>query len=277
MTIGVKEEMVVGAGGLRLFIRTWTPQTAARAAVVICPGFNSHSGQYLWVAEQFAAAGLAVYAVDLRGRGRSDGERFHIEDVQTYVGDLSDLVQRAKDDNPGLPLFLLGHSAGGVISSVYCLEHQDELAGLICESFAFRVPAPDLALKIIKGVSHILPDTPILKLKNEDFSRDPAVVAALNADPLIQNETQPAITVAALQRADERLAREFGKITLPVLILHGTADKATLPKGSQQFHDEAGSADKTLKLYEGHYHDLLADYGKAEVMADIQAWIDARL
>lgn len=95
-----------------------------------------------------------------------------------------------------------------------------------------------------------------------DFSRDPAAVKAMNEDPLIHDETQPSITVAALQRADERLTKEIPTITLPVLIIHGAEDKATLPKGSQFFYDHAGSKDKTLKLYEGHYHDLLADVGK---------------
>ena len=110
-----------------------------------------------------------------------------------------------------------------------------------------------------------------------DFSRDPAAVKAMNEDPLIHDETQPSITVAALQRADERLTKEIPTITLPVLIIHGAEDKATLPKGSQFFYDHAGSKDKTLKLYEGHYHDLLADVGKEGVLGDIVGWIEARV
>jgi alpha-beta hydrolase superfamily lysophospholipase len=117
----------------------------------------------------------------------------------------------------------------------------------------------------------------VLTLRNEDFSRDPKVVAALNSDPLTAHETQPAITVAALVRADERLHAGFPAITLPLLILHGTDDKATVCRGSQFFYETAGSADKTLKLYEGHYHDLLADVGREQVMADVQAWIDAHV
>jgi alpha-beta hydrolase superfamily lysophospholipase len=117
----------------------------------------------------------------------------------------------------------------------------------------------------------------VLRLKNEDFSRDPEAVRALNDDPLIANEVQPATTVAALVRADERLKKEFPLITLPVFILHGTVDKATKPGGSKFFYATAGSRDKTLKLYEGHFHDLLNDFGKDEVMADINGWIDERL
>jgi alpha-beta hydrolase superfamily lysophospholipase len=132
-------------------------------------------------------------------------------------------------------------------------------------------------LSVLKGLSHVAPHAHVLKLKNEDFSRDAEVVAAMNADPLIAGESQPTQTVAEMVRADERLKEEFGQITLPVLILHGTLDKATKPSGSQLFHDRAGSPDKTLKLYEGHYHDLLNDVGKELVMTDIQAWLEARL
>jgi alpha-beta hydrolase superfamily lysophospholipase len=113
----------------------------------------------------------------------------------------------------------------------------------------------------------------VLTLPNIAFSRDPAVVAAMDADPLIAGETQPAATVAALVRADERLHDAFPTLTLPLLILHGTEDKATVPAGSQFFFDTAGSADKTIKLYEGHFHDLLADLGKETVIADILDWL----
>lgn len=244
---------------------------------MICHGVNSHSGYYAWTAEQLAADGLAVHALDLQGRGQSDGERFYIDTISDYVHDVHAVVTLAKARNPGVPVYLLGHSAGGVVSCVYTLEHQADIAGLICESFAFQVAAPDFALAVVKGLSHLAPHAHVLRLKNEEFSRDPQVVQAMNDDPLIANEVQPTRTVAELVRADERLKEEFPLITLPVLILHGTADKVTNPKGSQLFHDTAGSADKTLKLYDGHVHDLLNDFGKEQVMHDIREWIAARL
>jgi alpha-beta hydrolase superfamily lysophospholipase len=271
------EERLEGAGGLKISVRSWQPDGPARAVVVIVPGFNSHSGYYGWVAGQFAASGLAVYAVDLRGRGKSDGERFYVEKFADYVSDVATLVTLAKSREPGLPVFLLGHSAGGVVSCVYTLEHQAELAGLICESFAHQVPAPDFALAVLKGLSHVAPHAHVLRLKNEDFSRDPGVVQAMNDDPLIAHEVQPTQTVAEMVRADERLKKEFPLITLPVLILHGTLDKATKPSGSQLFYEKASSRDKTLKLYEGHFHDLLNDLDKEVVMADVKSWINARV
>lgn len=274
---GTNEERIQTTGGLSLFVRSWRPPGTARAAIVICHGVNSHSGYYGWAGEQLSAAGLAVYALDLRGRGKSDGERFYVGSIGEYVADVDAVVELARQREPGLPVFLLGHSAGGVVSCVYTLEHGDKLAGLVCESFAFQVAAPDFALAVVKGLSHIAPHAHVLKLPKEEFSRDPEVVAAMNADPLTAHEVQPTSTVAELVRADERLKREFPSIQLPVLILHGTADTVTNPKGSQFFFDTAGSADKTLKLYEGHAHDLLNDYGREKVMADITGWLDARL
>jgi len=130
---------------------------------------------------------------------------------------------------------------------------------------------------VFKGLSHVAPHAHILHLPNERFSRDPEVVEAMNNDPLIAHETQPTQTMAALVRADERLKQEFPLITLPVLILHGTLDKNTRPSGSQHFYDNVGSRDKTLKFYEGGFHDLLNDIDKDSVMLDIKSWIDRHL
>lgn len=166
-----EEETVQSAKGFNIFVRGWLPETAPRGVVVICHGVNSHGGQYAWVGEQFASGGLAAYALDLRGRGKSDGERFYVEDIADYVSDLAATIALARSRHPGLSTFLLGHGAGGVVSATYVLDNQAELTGFICESFAFQVPAPSFALAAIRGLSHITPHLPVLKLKNEDFSR----------------------------------------------------------------------------------------------------------
>jgi len=273
---GAVREETVKSGDRGIFVRSWTPGDA-RAVVVLVHGFNSHSGYYIRTGEALAVRGFAAYALDLRGRGRSDGDRFYIDSMSEFVQDVATVVSLAKLRHPGLPTFLLGHSAGGVVSCLYVLEHQDELAGFICESFAFQVPAPDFAIAALKGLSHLAPHAHVLKLHNEDFSRDPAMVKAMNDDPLIANETQPTRTVAELARADERLRTEFPSITLPLLVLHGTADKAAKAGGSQIFYDSAGSTDKTIELYQGHYHDLLNDIGHEEVLGDIIEWIEAHV
>jgi acylglycerol lipase len=268
------EGSFAGVDGVDIFTRDWRPVGAPRGVVVISHGLNAHSGHYEWAARQLTSSGLAVHAMDHRGRGRSGGERFFVRKFADYTDDLATFIDIVKAREAGVPVFLLGHSAGGVIACGYALEHQDEIAGLICEDFAYKVPAPDVVLAVLKGLSHVVPHAHVFKLKNEDFSRDPAVVAALNADPLIANESQASETVAELVRADQLLEKGFGRITLPLLILHGTADKVTKPSGSRELYEKAGSIDKTLKLYDGHFHDLLADLGKEQVMADILAWID---
>ncbi len=272
-----QEDYFEGKDGLSIFFRSWHPTAKARGVVAIVPGFNAHSGQYSWVADQLGDSGLVVYAVDLRGRGKSDGERFYVKDFSDYVSDVANLITLAKLREPGLPVFLLGHSAGGVVSCLYALEHQAELKGLICESSAQELPAPDFALAVFKGLSHVVPHAHVLHLKNENFSRDPDVVQAMDEDPLIAHETQPTQTMAALVRADERIKKGFPLVTVPVLILLGTDDKVAKPSGSQHLYEEAGSPDKTLKIYEGGFHDLLHDLDNETVVADIKHWIDGHL
>ena len=273
----MNESAFEGVGGLRIATRSWQPAGKPKAVMVLIHGFNAHSGYMEWAGEQFAASGLAVYALDLRGRGKSEGERFYVEKFSDYLTDVNTLVSQARSENPGLPIYVLGHSAGGVIASSYVFEHQNEVAGLVSESFAFDVGLPHLVQLALQGVSHLAPHVHVFSLKNADFSRDPRAVERMNNDPLIAKESQPAETASEMLKAAERLKANMPKFTAPVLIIHGTADKATRPAGSQYFYDHAGSTDKTLRLYEGHFHDLLNDVGKEKVMADIQSWLNARI
>lgn len=273
----MKESSFEGVGGLKIATRSWEAAGKARGIMILIHGFNAHSGYMEWPGEQFAANGLASYALDLRGRGKSEGERFYVEEWSDYLTDVNTLVDIAQSENPGLPVYVLGHSAGGVIGTSYVFEHQDKIAGLICESFAYDVGLPHLVQLALEGVGKLLPHVHVFSLKNEDFSRDPAHVEQMNNDPLIAKESQPAETARVLLLAADALTGHFPDFKVPVLIIHGTADHATKPAGSQKFYDTAGSADKTLKLYEGHYHDLLGDIDKEIVMADIQSWIDERI
>lgn len=266
-----------GVGGLKIATRTWRPEGAVRGIAILVHGFNSHSGYFGWAAEQFVGDGFAAYALDHQGRGKSEGERFFIDKFTNWVEDVNKLAGIARSENPGVPVFVLGHSVGGVIASSYAYEHQQDVAGLICESWAYDVGLPNLVQLAFEGVGYLAPHLPLYSLKNEIFSRDPAVVEQMNNDPLINKEKEPAETASEVLKAAARIKENMPNLNVPVFIIHGTDDKATLPRGSQYFYDNVGSTDKTLKLYEGGYHDLLNDIDKEIVMADILAWVNARI
>jgi alpha-beta hydrolase superfamily lysophospholipase len=270
------EEEIISKDGTKLHVRTWLPPVTPSAVVVLVHGLKAHSGLYEWPASEMAEAGFAVYAVDLRGHGKSGGERLYAATIGDYVDDVRAVVNLATMRHTQ-PIFMLGHSAGGVVACAYALEHQRELAGLICESFALEVPASRVTLSLLKGIARIAPHLGVFKLKNEHFSRDPTFVQRMNTDPLISQEGYPAQTIAELARTDDRLHKDLARITIPVLVLHGTEDHVTSPSGSQLFGKIGGSQDKTLTLYRGHYHDLLNDVGKEQVLSDVISWLDAHL
>lgn len=263
--------------GKRVFYRNWINGSKPKGIVVIVHGLNSHSGYYHNFAEQLNENNYEVYALDLYGRGESEGERFYISDYHDVIADIDQLVDIARCEHATQPIFLLGHSAGGVFASVYAVHHQAKLRGLIAESFAFHLPVPGFALAVMKLLSHIIPHTRLIKLNNEDFSRDKSVVERMNNDPLLANEKQPVKTMQQLLLAGDYLKKQMPEISLSLFVLHGTADKATNPSGSQYFIENASSTDKQLKLYEGHYHDLLNDKYKAIIVNDIRRWLNERV
>jgi alpha-beta hydrolase superfamily lysophospholipase len=273
----MNESSFEGVGGLKIATRSWKPEGAPRGIMILVHGFNAHSGYMVWPGKQFAADGLPpTLSTCAVGESRK-ASSFTSRTFQDYLGDVDKLVNTARSENPGLPVYVLGHSAGGVIASSYVYEHQDEIAGLVCESFAFDVGLPHLVQLALEGAGKLAPHAHVFSLKNADFSRDPAAVERMNNDPLIAHESQPASTARVMLLAAEALKEHMPSFTVPVLIIHGTADKATRPAGSQYFYDNAASTDKTLKLYEGHYHDLLADIDKEKVMGDILAWLNERV
>ncbi|MET0637751.1 MAG: lysophospholipase [Chitinophagaceae bacterium] len=263
--------------GQNLFYRNWKIAADPKAVVLIVHGFNSHSGYYQDFALHLNENQFEVYAIDLRGRGHSEGERYFIKDYRNVIDDINKLSNIVKMIYPELPLFIFGHSAGGVFASVYAARYQQKLQGLISESFAFEIPAPGFALTLIKLLAHIIPRMRLIKLNNKDFSRDEIVVNTLNNDPLVAEEKQPVKTMQQLLLASVFLRKVIPEIKLPLLVLHGTGDKATLPAGSIYFMKNAGSVDKQLELYDGYFHDLLNDKDNGIVVGDIVSWLNERI
>jgi alpha-beta hydrolase superfamily lysophospholipase len=262
--------------GQNIFYRVWKTNNNPKGIVLLVHGLNSHSHYFQNLALRLTANDFEVYALDLRGRGHSDGERYYIKDYRDIIADINELL-RIATPQPPLPIFLFGHSAGSVFASVYAILYQDKLQGLISESVAFQLPAPGFVLSFIKMLAHLIPHARLVQLKNEDFSRDVAVVNAMTSDPLLINEKQPAKSMQQLLLASAFLKKEISRITLPLLLLHGTADKATKPEGSKYIMQHVSSIDRELKLYEGHYHDLLNDLDNEVVLNDIITWLNQRL
>lgn len=272
----IAETYFQSKNGEKVFYRNWKAKYDPKALVIIVHGLNSHSGYYKNFAEVLNQSNYEVFAMDLLGRGNSQGERYYIPDFNIIINDIDKMVNVAKAAYQNLPVFILGHSAGGVFADLYALHHQHKLKGLISESFAFQLPAPGFALFFIKMLAYIIPHKKLIQLKNEDFSRDMAVVDKMNNDVLLISEKQPAKTMQQLLHAGKVLKKGMKIINLPLLIIHGTADKATNYEGSRYFYDNVTSEDKELKLYEGHYHDLLNDYDKEIVTQDIIDWLNNR-
>ncbi len=266
--------------GLRLFCRRWRPEVPARAAVLVVHGYAEHSGRYAHVARHLSAQGFAVYAYDQRGYGRSEGRRAFVQAFDTYVADLHDVRRRVEAERAGSePLFLMGHSMGGAVCTLYCLDHGARPAGLVLSSPAVRVD-PDLSPWLRRGarlIGRVAPRLPTVRLNHGTLSRDDAVVAAVKADPLVYHGRTLARTGAELLSAGRRIEENAARLSLPLLVFHGTADCLIDPSGSRVLYDKAASADKTLHLYDGYYHETMNDLGRERVLDDLAAWLEARV
>ena len=269
-----------GIGGRRLLRRAWTParEADARAVVVIAHGAGEHSGRYQHVAARLVDEGFAVYALDHRGHGRSEGPRALIERLRYAVSDLDAVVVDALGRHPGTPLFLLGHSMGGTLGLCYALRRQERLAGLLLSGpLAALEAAPAWMRMGSRVLSGITPRLPLVSIDASLISRDPAVVQAYVADPLVYHGRLPARTVAELARAVDAFPVAVRSITVPTLIMYGTADGLCPPRGSVMLGEEIGAADKTVIAYEGVYHEILNEPERERVLGDVGAWLGNRV
>lgn len=272
---GVTAEVFAAPDGTQLYARRWAPAAEPKAIVVIMHGLKDHADHYQAFAARLTAAGYGVEAFDLRGHGRSAGPRVAPGRWLDYVDDLDRFVEQVAARHPGKPMFLFGHSMGGAIATVTAIRHRAALAGLILSAPALAVDAPPLLLAATQMAGVLTPGAKALDLANEDFSSDPAVGKAMGADPLIEQGPGPARTAAGLIAGMALIWGHTDGLTLPILDLHGTRDALTAPSGSRALIAAAPSTDKTLRIYEGLFHDLLHEPRGKQVEDDIVAWLDA--
>ena len=264
--------------GTTLLGRSWEP-ASPRGVLMIVHGLKDHSGRYEELASRLVDRSIAVYAFDLRGHGRSDGLRAWVRRFSEYLEDLDEVLRYVRTQRPKEPLFLFGHSMGGAIATLYVEERAPPLAGLILSAPALQRGAniSSAVVAITKLIGTIAPHAAVLKLPNEEFSRDPAVVQGMADDPLISQRPAPARTAVELLNAMDRIRANVARLQAPLLCLQGTADLRVSPDGSRRLVESVTVPDRTLKVYPGLYHDLFHEPERAQVEGDLLAWVDAHL
>ncbi|MBY0277453.1 lysophospholipase [Candidatus Binatia bacterium] len=250
-------------------LRWWDPTGAARASVVLCHGYAEHSGRYEAVAARLAERGLAVWAIDLRGHGASGGERASVVDVAHLVEDVEHALDVAREARPALPVFLVGHSMGGLVSTALAIAHQDRLRGLVLSGAAVSDPS---------GIEPLLEIEPLpeVVLSSELLSRDPKVSEHYDADPLNYRGPFRRETLRALTSGAREVRARFAELRLPLLVLHGGDDQIVPATASEDLFAGASSPDKELGIYPGLRHEILNEPEGPEITERIAAWILAR-
>ena len=274
-----KEGKFLGKKGLNLSYRGWLPQEKPKAVLLIAHGLAEHSGRYTNFADYFASRGYAVYALDHRGHGKSEGTRIYVDRFDDYVTDLRAFHELVRKDYPADRFFLIGHSMGGTIAVAYAIKYQQDLAGLILSGASLlpAAAAPPLLLIMAGVASALFPKAGLTVLDASAISRDKSVVQAYENDPLVYRGKIPARTAAELARMWRELPSQMSRITLPILILHGSADRLATPQGSKLLYERVSSSDKTIKIYEGLYHEVFNEPERLNVMADVEQWLASHI
>jgi alpha-beta hydrolase superfamily lysophospholipase len=263
--------------GLRLFERAWVAE-AARGVVAIVHGYAEHSGRYQHVAEHLVGRGYSVYAFDLRGHGRSEGARVFVRSFNEYLDDVEAFLDRVRGRAGGKPVFLLGHSMGGAIVALAAVTRRPQVRALVFSGPALKSTrrTPGIALKLMMALGRLAPRLRLMKLAAADVSRDPAVVAAYDADPLVYRGRMPLGLMASAVRAGRAIDNRVERIDQALLAMHGSEDQLASPEGSRTLVERASSTDKTLRIYDGLYHEIFNEPEQAQVLDELVDWLDAR-
>ncbi|MBC7263704.1 MAG: lysophospholipase [Chloroflexi bacterium] len=279
-----EESSFQSADGLRLYYQTWQPDGSPVARLVIVHGLGEHSGRYGNVVDYFVPRGYGICALDLRGHGRSEGPRGHVQDFAHYVEDLRRFVGLVQGSQPDVPTFMVGHSLGGLIALSYGLCHPEGLRGMVVSSPWIEANAAELppvqrflSALFAKPLSALLPTLPMHNGLNPNYlSHDPAVAGAYEADPLVHHTITPR-AFTEIVRAAADVVENAGDFRLPILLLVASGDKLVLPAATVEFFGRLRVEDRTLKVYDGFYHELFNEVEKATVLRDVGAWVEKRV
>ena len=267
-----------GEAGAKLHARSWAPESDAHSIAVIAHGLAEHCGRYAELVGHLVGVGYAVYALDHRGHGKSSGGRANIDRFEHVLADLDRVFAQARADWPGRPATLIGHSMGGAIAFAYGVRHQAALHALVLSAPLLGTDpkvskAQEVAARLL---SRVAPGLGALRLPADTISRDPAVVAAYRSDPLVHTGSIPARTLVELVDAVASFPALAPQLRLPVLVLHGTGDTLVPLAYTTPVVERIGSPDRTVRHYEGLYHEVFNEPERERVFADVLAWLAAR-
>jgi alpha-beta hydrolase superfamily lysophospholipase len=273
------EGRFAGAGQRAIYFQCWEPETSPRAVLLIVHGAGEHSARYERLARFFNRHDYAVAALDHNGHGHSEGTPGYVSSFEDYLSDLGEVHRQVAARFAQVPVFLLGHSMGGLIASKYLLLQQAQFQGAILSAssiMSVQQPGP-VQRFLIRLLAVLAPRLGLLQLDAAGVSRDPEEVKKYVEDPLVLHGKLSARLLRELMDGMNAIQAEAAGIALPVLLLHGGADVMTAPEGSCFLHDHISSADKTLKIYPGLYHEIFNEPEREAVLTDVLNWCEARL
>ncbi|MBT8152196.1 MAG: lysophospholipase, partial [Gammaproteobacteria bacterium] len=261
--------------GATIYYQVWKPENA-RALILLAHGFAEHSGRYREFAEFFNRHGYAVAALDHPGHGRSDGTPGFIPRFDDYLTVFESFRALIAEQNPGLPMILVGHSMGGLIAANYLQQAQQHFCACVLSGPAIKsdVEPPWWQLLLLRLVAKIAPKAGMLSLDAAGVSRDAAVVEAYLSDPLVYTGKISARQAVEMFAGMQQAQQGASKINLPLLVLHGGDDQLTTPEGSRLFCDWVSSIDKKVKIYPSLYHEIFNEPEREEVLQDMLAWCE---